>query len=137
LDGRIPETEDGNDDEDNEDNEKDDIVHYPLEYHLDARTNMSTCISISPADNNTTEPVLSVLQYYFAIESSIDLHRTEIQEMENYLFGLVSHVILWCTPAKEDNGTRRRLSGSLLAPVQRLRGEFLSCVVPFFSFQVC
>lgn len=66
-----------------------------------ARRTIESCLTGVASYNlhSTKQPELTVIQYYFAVESSpfVSVDRRAIQKLETNLFHLISDKVMWCT----------------------------------------
>ena len=76
------------------------------------RRTVDTCLAASPNSyrkNSLKQPELTVIQYYFAVESTTNnLHRRTIQKLETLLFHLISDKVMWCSLKDGGGGGRRQ-----------------------------
>lgn len=59
-----------------------------------------SCVAGIPSSTDL-EFEYTTIEYYYALESSEKISHTEVQQLEDILFGMVSSRILWCTSLTE------------------------------------
>ena len=94
-----------------EEDDQQDIYEVTSYYDEITRRTADTCLASSPntyRKNSLKQPELTVIQYYFAVESPMaNLHRRTIQKLETLLFHLISDKVMWCS-LKDGGGGRRQ-----------------------------
>ena len=136
-------------------------VHEVTSYYDEiTRRTVDTCLAASPNSyrkNSLKQPELTVIQYYFAVESTMaNLHRRTIQKLETLLFHLISDKVMWCSLKDGGGGRRQRhleqqqqllqqdddeelyLSDSMISKIRNHHGkcEMSLCCNPFLLLSI-
>jgi hypothetical protein len=74
-----------------------------------------SCVVGTPSSTEVASK-FTTIQYYYAIESSQIISNTEVQELANSLFRMVSSSILWCTSVTETSSA----IDAIIPPIRKL-----------------